>query len=158
MVRRSIGDRGRCEQMRTIGWRYPVIGLMMLTFLAIALAGCGATTVGVERENLPAFVYTSATSLESYRLAVREQALLEQQPCYCGCVNTANPPHRNLKECFIKPDGSFEEHGATCDLCGKIALDAADLQAQGLPPREIRAELDARYLEYGKATDTPWPR
>ena len=106
---------------------------------------------------MPAFVYTSATSLDSYRLAVREAALLEQQPCYCGCVNTADPPHRNLKECFIKPDGRFEEHGATCDLCGKIALDAADLQARGLSPSEIRAGLDARYLEYGKPTDTPWP-
>jgi hypothetical protein len=106
---------------------------------------------------MPGFVYTSAASLESYRLAVRQAALLEQQPCYCGCVNTADPPHRNLKECFIKPDGRFEEHGATCDLCGKIALDAADLNAQGLTPREIRAGLDAKYLEYGKATDTPWP-
>lgn len=141
------------------------IVFLAIALLAVILAGCGTPQGrGSElettetKETLPAFVYTSATSLESYRLAVREQALLEQQPCYCGCVNTADPPHRNLKECFVKPDGRFEEHGATCDLCGKIALDAADLQAQGLLPREIRAELDARYLEYGKATDTPWPR
>jgi len=148
--------------MRTTGWFRAAPVAAMLVLLSLALAGCGATRGEAQGEvpkaNLPAFVYTSAASLESYRLAVREQALLEQQPCYCGCVTTADPPHRNLKECFIKPDGSFEEHGATCDLCGKIALDAADLKAQGLSPREIRAALDAKYLEYGKATDTPWPQ
>ncbi len=151
--------------MDMTGWRRSLTGAAILAFLAVALAGCGAATAqpgtepeAKEKENLPAFVYTSNVSLESYRLAVKEQALLLQEPCYCGCVNTADPPHRNLKECFIKPDGSFDEHGATCDLCGKIALDAADLKAQGLSPREIRERLDATYLEYGKATDTPWPQ
>lgn len=134
------------------------MAFLLATVVALLIAGCGSNGKEPEpKEDLPAFVYTSATSLDSYRLAVREVALLEQQPCYCGCVNTADPPHRNLKECFIKPDGRFEEHGATCDLCGKIALDAEEMKAQGLPPREIRAGLDAKYLEYGKATDTPWP-
>ncbi len=138
----------------------PVVVLVLLVLLVIILTGCGTPRgrgAELEKADFPAFVYTSAISLESYRLAVREGDLLARLPCYCGCVDTANPPHRNLKECFIKPDGRFEEHGSTCDLCGKIALDAADLQAQGLPLREIRARLDAKYLEYGKATDTPWP-
>jgi predicted small secreted protein len=134
--------------------------LLLLALLAVLVAGCG-TPRGrgseLEKDDFPAFVYTSAISLESYRLAVREGDLLAKLPCYCGCVDTADPPHRNLKECFIKPDGRFEEHGATCDLCGKIALDAVDLQAQGIPPREIRAGLDTRYRKYGKPTDTPWP-
>lgn len=129
-----------------------------LLLISMLLAGCiSQGEVRGSGESLPAFAYTSAISLESYRLALREAEFLSKLPCYCGCVDTANPPHANLKECFIKPDGRFEEHGASCDLCGRIALDAANLKAQGLPLREIRARLDARYLEYGKPTDTPWP-
>lgn len=126
--------------------------LLMLTALGVVLAGCGKSEkVG----NFPAFVYTSATSLESYRLAVRSPVFLEKMPCYCGCVQSANPPHRNLKECFIKPDGRFEEHGATCDLCSKIALDAEAWRKEGLSLKEVRARLDAKYQEYGRPTDTP---
>jgi len=126
--------------------------------LGMFLAGCSPSgAASGPGEKLPSFAYTSAISLEAYRLALRETEFLSKLPCYCGCVDTANPPHANLKECFIKPDGRFEEHGAGCDLCSRIALDAADLKAQGLPLREIRARLDARYLEYGKPTDTPWP-
>lgn len=132
-----------------------ILAVTALLLISVLPAGClSQGEVRGSGETLPAFAYTSAISLESYRLAVREAEFLSKLPCYCGCVDVG---HASLKECFIKPDGRFEEHGAGCDLCGQIALDAAALKAQGLSLREIRTRLEAKYLEYGKPTDTPWP-
>ena len=104
-------------------------------------------------EELPSFAYNSAQTLEGYRLAKQIPDVLEVIPCYCGCGTQSN--HRHLKDCFIKPDGSFDEHGSGCDLCDREAIDVKKWLDQKLPIREIRSRIDEEYSRFGVATQTP---
>ena len=104
-------------------------------------------------EKLPSYAYNSAQTLEGYRLATQIPDVLEVIPCYCGCGTQSN--HRHLKDCFIKPDGSFDEHGSGCNLCDREAIDVKNWLDQKLPIREIRARIDEKYRRYGVATQTP---
>jgi len=130
-----------------------------LVLLALAVGGCAAGSPASSGQKFPSFVYASAVSLEAYRIAVAMPEVLAVLPCYCGCAKplAGQAPHKNLKECFIAPDGSFNEHAAGCDLCGKEAVDAARWRKEGQSLREIRAAIDRKYREYGEPTDTPPP-
>lgn len=118
------------------------------------MASCGTALSQKDDEGLPDFAYSSATSLASYRVAVAEGELLSILPCYCGCGRQAIP-HKNLKECFFKPDGTFEPHASGCDLCGKEALDAKAWKEKGYTSKEIRSMIEQKYQAYGPGTDTP---
>jgi len=139
--------------MRRIRNRAPLLVIIVLVVIAALLSACGSARTA--RQELPSFVYTSAASLEGYRVAVAMPELLEVLPCYCGCREPAG--HRSLKDCFLKPEGGFDEHASSCDLCVKEAIDAATWHKQGRSPREIRALIDEKYQEFGKPTDTPPP-
>ncbi|MCL5027032.1 MAG: PCYCGC domain-containing protein [Chloroflexi bacterium] len=117
---------------------------------AAVLASCSST--GASDPNFPAFVYSSSSSLEGYRIAVRMPEVLEKMPCYCGCGKTNN--HHSLKECFIKPDGSYDDHASGCDVCVKEAVDVDNWHRQGKSLAEVRRLLDAKYRDYGQPTDT----
>jgi hypothetical protein len=136
--------------MRVLLW---VVALfLMLTLLA---TGCGVNPAQGQ-ERLPPFVYSSAQSLEGYRLALAQPELLAQMPCYCGCRNlSGGRSHKSLKDCYFKADGSLDDHASTCDLCNKIALDAGEWQKQGLSVKDIRKRVDEKYSRYGQPTDTP---
>lgn len=112
-----------------------------------------AVTAGEIRE-FPAFAYTSDATLAGYRAAVANQDLFTQMPCYCGC-GMHSIAHHNLKECFIKPDGSFESHAASCRICVDIARDVMKWQSEGKSTWQIRQDVDAKYSRYGPSTDTP---
>lgn len=129
--------------------------LVALLLAILPLAGaCGGSSADKAGTEFPSYVYASAFSLQSYRTAVRVQNALTQMPCYCGCE--AKPSeHKNLKECFIKPDGSYNDHAAGCDVCGKEAIDVAKALDEGKSLPEVRAMIDAKYAVYGKGTDTP---
>lgn len=128
-----------------------IIGVLALAVLASA---CGSAAQG--QEGLPAFAYNSGESLEGYRFAVANPDLLAQMPCYCGCAKLSGGlSHKSNKDCYFKPDGSFDDHAATCDICNKIALDVKAWQKEGLSAKAIRARLDDKYREYGQPTDTP---
>jgi hypothetical protein len=109
-------------------------------------AGAGA--------ELPAFAYTSSATLAGYQAAVANQDLFAQMPCYCGC-GMHSIAHHNLKECFVRPDGAYESHAASCQICVNIAADVVSLKGQGQSPKDIRQNIDAKYSKYGPSTDTP---
>lgn len=143
----------------------------IVTFLAIGLlmiGGVGAYSMmkGGSKApedgkdlNLPSYAYTSAESLRGYRIALRIPDILEQIPCYCGCgeMEHLSVKHRNLRDCFIFDDGTFDDHASYCDVCLYIALDVDKWQGQGLSVKEIRAKVDAKYGDgrFGPATKTP---
>ncbi|MDO8751430.1 MAG: PCYCGC motif-containing (lipo)protein [Dehalococcoidia bacterium] len=124
--------------------------------LALILLGIvGVACSGGQQEKFPAFVYASALSLESYRAATSlPQEVLTSVPCYCGCA-TAPEPHMSLLDCFYNRDGSYSDHAAGCDLCGKILLDAQAAHQGGKDLKAIRAIIDSKYAVYGTPTDTP---
>src|SRR3990172_12739596 len=128
--------------------------ILALVALAVLVSACSNAAQG--QEGLPSFAYNSRESLEGYRFAAANQELLSQLPCYCGCVNlSGGQSHKSLKNCYIKEDGTFDDHASSCDLCNKIALDVKAWQKSGLSVKEIRAQVDQKYEEYGKPTDTP---
>lgn len=104
--------------------------------------------------DLPAFARSSSATLAGYQAAVANQDLFKQMPCYCGCGMHAIA-HRDLKECFIKPDGTWEQHASACQTCVNIAGDVMALKGQGLSTKDIRQNIDAKYSKYGPSTDTP---
>ena len=113
-------------------------------------------------KELPEYAYVSQVSVQAYTVAVNNPGLLEKMPCYCGCVNMDHGDgnvlqHNNNRDCFIKSDGSFEEHAAYCDLCQYIALDAYDMYSKGTPLKDIRSAIDSKYGNgrYGPGTNTP---
>ncbi len=133
---------------------------MAIALLVALVAGAGAAVacskgVGKAEADFPSFVYASELSLKSYRTAMEmPESVRTQIPCYCGCAGFPTP-HRYLKDCFLNPDGTYTDHASGCDLCGKIALDAAAQHEEGKALKEIRANIDAKYSEYGRPTDTP---
>jgi hypothetical protein len=100
----------------------------------------------------PEFVYYSEKAEQGYRLAVDHQQLFEGLPCYCGCGVMPEDPHRNLLDCFINDDGSFDSHASGCEVCDDEAIDAARWQAEGKSAAEIRALIDAKYESDGPPT------
>ena len=104
--------------------------------------------------DMPAVARTSSATLAGYQAAVANQDLFTKMPCYCGCGMHA-VAHRDLKECFIKPDGTYESHASACQTCVNIAADVMTLKGQGLSAKDIRQNIDAKYSKYGPSTDTP---
>ena len=50
-----------------------------------------------------------------YEFARANPQIYEQIPCYCGCQSMLG--HRNLEDCFVTPDGSWESHASGCQVC-----------------------------------------
>ncbi len=110
-------------------------------------------------ENLPDFAYASQDSLRAYMVALRIPEVLEKIPCYCGCVSMEHlgVSHKHLRDCFIFDDGTFDDHASYCDICIYEALDVDRWYKEGVPVREIRTRIDAKYGggKYGPPTKTP---
>jgi len=100
----------------------------------------------------PAFVYNSAQVLQAYETAISIPEVLAVMPCYCNCSPLG---HKNLKDCFLREDGSLEDHGAYCGACILEALDVAKWQEEGYSLKQIREKIDDKYHRYGEPTDTP---
>ncbi|GEM_PF-1938968 len=105
------------------------------------------------KANLPAFAYNSAETLQGYRIATQIPGVLEKIPCFCGCGKESQ--HRNLKDCFFRADGSFDEHGSGCNVCDREAIDVKKWLRKGLSMEEIRNRIEEKYRNYGDPTPTP---
>lgn len=106
---------------------------------------------GVSRE-FPEVVYESPRIERAYRLASDHQDLFAHVACYCGCVNLPKDAHRNLLDCFMNDDGSFEPHALGCTICLDIAEDAVEMLAQGKSAEEIPDLIDEVYRDVGPPT------
>ena len=129
---------------------------VLAALLALAMSGWGSdnSSATAQGPQFPAFVYNSQTSLAAYQLAVDNRELFSQMPCYCGCARL-DMPHDNLDQCFFMGDGSFEKHAAYCTICADIATAAAGWQSEGKSTAEVRALVDAKFVDVGPATNTP---
>lgn len=88
----------------------------------------------------------------NYHFAEQQPALMAGIPCYCGCHSLG---HGNLLDCYIRPDGGYEQHAAGCGICGMEADDVEQMLTAGQSPEAIRTAIDAEYSSYGKPTNTP---
>jgi hypothetical protein len=144
IVHDTKGKTTRTVYLQTNDPKYPVKNVKIRAFVK---------KEGQAAEKLPSFAYNSAKTLDGYRIATQIPHVLEAIPCYCGCGTQSG--HRHLKDCFIKPDGSYDDHGAGCVLCDREAIDVKNWLDQNVPIKEIRGRIDEKYKKYGPATKTP---
>ena len=106
------------------------------------------------RQNaLPGWATTTTRSTRAYHAALDRPDLLASLPCFCGCV-AMQPPHRNLYDCFVNPDGTFDTHAAGCTTCQDEALAAGDWAERGLSAPAIRTQVVAAFGDRGPSTDS----
>ena len=126
-----------------------------LFILAYVMSACAAIAESADTDmpnvQFPTYVYDSALSLKSYKLAVKDADMLFSIPCYCDCGRASG--HRSLHDCFFK-DAGFNDHASGCEVCGLEMVDVAKWQGEGKSLKEIRGLIDAKYVAYGHATDT----
>ena len=85
-------------------------------------------------------LFTDERTRAAYQTAKDIPEVLEQLPCFCGCMSSFG--HKNNLFCFK------DEHGSGCTLCQDIALDARKLHDQGLPIAQIQENIRAKYARY----------
>ena len=73
----------------------------------------------------------------AYQTAKDIPEVLEQLPCFCGCMSSFG--HKNNLFCFK------DQHGSGCDMCQNIALEARKLHDQGMAIAQIRENIKTRY-------------
>lgn len=117
----------------------------------------GDMAMSVSSQSLPEYILASdANTQVAYQFAVDRPDVMMWMVCYCGCGDHAG--HKSAFNCFVKDGGKeFDEHGANCQMCVNIALDAKAMTAEGRSLRDIRAYIDGKYSDIGPGTDTPLP-
>ena len=76
----------------------------------------------------------------AYQVAKDIPEVLEQLPCFCGCMTSFG--HKNNLFCFK------DQHGSGCTLCQDIALDARKMHDDGMPIAKIQENIKAKYAHY----------
>ena len=94
-----------------------------------------------------------------YAYAATHREVLQQIPCYCGCVREG---HRSISSCFVtsvRPDGTptWTDHSFGCPICVHIVREVLLMSSQGTSLRRIREEIDSHYGMLGEPTKTPEP-
>jgi hypothetical protein len=126
-------------------------GGLILAFAAIVVLGAGTwwmlrpgaagsgSSLAAERPYTldPGGFINDAKAQAAYQVAKDIPEVLEQLPCFCGCM--AHFGHKNNLFCFS------DTHGAGCDICENIALDARDMHKQGIPTEKIKQTIIDRY-------------
>jgi len=111
---------------------------------------------------LPSFLQEQPEEMRLvYQAAAQTADVLKWIPCYCGCGQSAG--HRSNLNCFIQDmheDGSvtWTDHSTRCNVCLETAVISAELNAQGVPLKDIRQHIDQKYSQgYAAPTPTPTP-
>lgn len=133
-----------------------VAALLATGFIAVrAFTGGSGGAMMTADGRFPEFVYSSPESLAAYRIAAGNRGFFSQIPCYCGCGDLSPNPHESLDDCFFDSGGAVDSHAVGCDLCQKIAVDAAAWRDGGESAFVVRNKVDSKYSSFGAATNTP---
>jgi Protein of unknown function with PCYCGC motif len=72
----------------------------------------------------------------AYLVAQQKPKLLAQLPCFCYCDKFG---HTSLHDCCVS------DHAENCDICMKEALQADQLDKEGIPANQIRDMIVAQF-------------
>ncbi len=110
---------------------------------------------------LPGFALKTGRVAEAYIFAAQNRDKVMYLACYCGCAGMQHSDkllsHKSLKDCYIKPDGSYEPHASECKLCNDITLEARDMLMTGYSLKDVRTKIDNEYSGRGVGTNTSMP-
>lgn len=87
-------------------------------------------------------LFTDPKARAAYQTAKDIPEVLEQLPCFCGCM--MNMGHKNNLFCFK------DQHGSGCDLCEDIALDARKMHDEGMSIAQIQEKIRATYSRFAQ--------
>lgn len=88
---------------------------------------------------------------EAYRFAMQHPKILQELPCYCGCMQKG---HKSNYNCFFRNNQRYgkpvtiDDHGLNCRMCVQIALTAKMLFNKKVPLESIQTEVDKYYKKY----------
>ena len=100
-----------------------------------------ATSIAAKSaEVLSPTIFDDERTRAAYQVAKDIPDVLEQLPCFCGCMTSFG--HKNNLFCFK------DQHGSGCTLCQDIALDAKKMHDQGMPIAQIQDNIKAKYARY----------
>jgi len=85
-------------------------------------------------------LFTDEKTRAAYQVAKDIPEVLEQLPCFCGCMTSFG--HQNNLFCFK------DRHGDGCTMCQDIALEARKLHDQGMSITQIQNSIKTRYARF----------
>lgn len=85
----------------------------------------------------------SAEHRAHYEAAAADPDAFSRVTCYCGCEEFLG--HRNLHECFVRPEGGWERHATGCSVCLAEAGEVAEMREQGVPVGDVIEHIDERF-------------
>jgi hypothetical protein len=99
-----------------------------------------SATGGKAADVLSPTIFSDEKTQAAYQVAKDIPEVLEQLPCFCGCMTSFG--HKNNLFCFK------DQHGSGCTICQDIALDARKMHDQGMPIAQIQDNIKAKYARY----------
>jgi hypothetical protein len=126
-----------------------VLGIVAVAIMAgiawVSLHGTGestseSTAISKSAEVLSPTLFNDEKTRAAYQVAKDIPEVLEQLPCFCGCMTSFG--HKNNLFCFK------DQHGSGCSICQDIALDARKMHDQGLSIPQIQDNIKAKYARY----------
>ena len=112
----------------------------------------------------PVFLSAAPSQVkQAYLYAAEHPDILQYIPCYCGCGSaTHNGGHQDNERCYVVERMAngwmvLEPHGSQCGTCVGITLDTKTWLVAGVPLKEVRARIDAKWAAAGPATPTKLP-
>ncbi|HLH32944.1 MAG TPA: CYCXC family (seleno)protein [Terriglobia bacterium] len=99
-----------------------------------------ASILSMAADVLSPSLFADEKTRAAYQTAKDIPEVLEQLPCFCGCLSRFG--HKNNLFCFK------DQHGSGCDICQDIALDARKMHDQGMSIPQIQEKIKAKYSRY----------
>ena len=98
------------------------------------------SVAALSAEVLSPTLFNDEKTRASYQVAKDIPEILEQLPCFCGCMTSFG--HKNNLFCFK------DQHGSGCEICQDIALDARKMHDQGMSIAQIQDNIKSKYAKY----------
>lgn len=126
-----------------------VLGIVAVAIMAgiawVSLRGTSestseSTAISKSAGVLSPTLFNDEKTRAAYQVAKDIPEVLEQLPCFCGCMTSFG--HKNNLFCFK------DQHGSGCSICQDIALDARKMHDQGLSIAQIQDNIKAKYARY----------
>jgi hypothetical protein len=135
--------------LKSINKQNLALGIIAVTIMAgiawVSVRGTAQQTDNAAENSLAADVlspslFTDEKTRAAYQTAKDIPEVLEQLPCFCGCMSSFG--HKNNLFCFK------DQHGSGCNLCQDIALDARKMHDQGMSIAQIQENIKNKYSQY----------
>jgi hypothetical protein len=97
-------------------------------------------TASLAADVLSPSIFNDEKARAAYQVAKDIPEVLQELPCFCGCMTSFG--HKNNLFCFK------DQHGAGCEICEDIALDARKMHDQGMSIPQIQENIKAKYARY----------